>query len=622
MGPTDIGNLMSSYGRGMAATNLENQQAGLVQQQTQGAAMQNELMKARMPLIIKALQDFSVGPQDDSNASAFTDVPAGHNPFSQAQAQEGAAPNAGDEPWYDPGRIDAGLRSAFYVNPAGTSRDMKNIVQAGLSGDQGLLEAAKAQRDIGTAQRLAESQNKANRLYESMSGVANAPEGRALDALEALSPSAAEAIRKQIPDGMIEDEAARKYAAHVASTVHQYSGRPVKADTGGVFRDEVTGQPVTGVESANMSAKDWTDLATRGMELQDQKNSDNSITQVPRYQLERPKDVPPDQWTLRKWIERAAGQRSMPGASPTLSGAPSAQASGAAQAAAAKVQSPSAPPPRQPPPRGGAPTPPPAPGTVPLPGTPPPGAPAMVPGLDLATLPKTSAPPVVAGRTASIDERTTQEALAKERVSVLKDAKEQSDNGARNNALLSEFQEKLNKVNPRDVGPSSPAYKALLDLKTFISGKAPNDLVDMGVLDKFANQLGVQNIRSLLSGQRITNQEMMTFLTRASASVTQPIDVMKSIIAWQKANNDYDRMAGFTKIRAMQAPYLADPYATPGIIENGRADYVHKAMGIALGAPQPKPLPTGDKLTHYAKQYHGGDEAKAVAYLKTQGYGP
>lgn len=37
-------------------------------------------------------------------------------------------------------------------------------------------------------------------------------------------------------------------------------------------------------------------------------------------------------------------------------------------------------------------------------------------------------------------------------------------------------------------------------------------------------------------------------------------------------------------------------------------------------APAPKPMPTGEKLSGYAKDHFGGDEAKAIAYLKTQGY--
>jgi hypothetical protein len=97
----------------------------------------------------------------------------------------------------------------------------------------------------------------------------------------------------------------------------------------------------------------------------------------------------------------------------------------------------------------------------------------------------------------------------------------------------------------------------------------------MGVLDKFANQLGVQNVRNLLSGQRITNQEMMNFLTRASASTTQPLDVMKTIVSYQKANNDFDRRLATTQLAGLSKHI--DP-AVLQSLENGREAYVAQSL--------------------------------------------
>lgn len=342
----DWGNMMTSFGKGIADQQQTQAQTGLIQQQTQTAGMQNQLMRARMPLIMHALQDFNTSQNGGSDASGEGAAPAGGSDSSGA-----TAPDASKN-WYDPARVDAGLRQRFFVNPAGSPQEMQSIVRAGVIGDPGLLEAAKAQREIGVAQRLGQNQSDANGLYESMSSVASAPEGSAIDALSAISPQAAAQIRKLIPDNVEEDAAARQYASHVASTVHQYSGREVVPDTGGTFRDKTTGEPVTGVPNASMNQEQWTNLANHEQELIPVKNSDGSESQIPRWQAEHNQ-------SLQQAIMRAAAKGQLPGASPTVSGAPRQQAQAAASTAAktappAQPQSPQQSP-QQPPPAAGGP---------------------------------------------------------------------------------------------------------------------------------------------------------------------------------------------------------------------------------------------------------------------------
>lgn len=155
-----------------------------------------------------------------------------------------------------------------------------------------------------------------------------------------------------------------------------------------------------------------------------------------------------------------------------------------------------------------------------------------------------------------------------------------------------------------------------------MTGKPPQDLVDMGVLDKFANQLGVQNVRSLLSGQRITNQEMMQFMSRASASTTQPLDVMRTIVAYQKANNDYDRMASATKLAALQKG--ADPFHLPGAIDaaSPREAYVQQSMDKALGATpanRPNQQTSGATAVNSQAQYDALPRGAAYSFNGRQG---
>jgi len=68
---------------------------------------------------------------------------------------------------------------------------------------------------------------------------------------------------------------------------------------------------------------------------------------------------------------------------------------------------------------------------------------------------------------------------------------------------------------------------------------------------------------------------MMNFLTRASASVTQPLDVMKTIVSYQKANNDFDRRLATTQLAGLSKH--VDPAALQAL-ENGRTAYVEQSM--------------------------------------------
>jgi hypothetical protein len=604
VGVQDWGNLMTSFGQGLASTNATNAQAteanartGLIQQQTQGANMQNQLMKARMPVILKALADYNQQSDDSGvptggNGTELQATPgtAGRpitaNPNNPSAPSAGVPNNPATEPtaanWYDNARVDAGLRARYFVNPAGTSQDMKDITGAALSGDPGLLEAAKQRRQLGVDSRLAQAQSDASNLYETMTnGVVNAPEGRALDALEAISPQAAEQIRKMIPDDVVEDDAARAYASHIANTVHQYSGRKVVADAAGDWRDEVTGNKLTGAAKTGMSSEQIAQLAQKGNELVDVKNSDGTLSQQNRYAAEGSPN-------LKAWMTKVADKNNVPGASPSVTGVPRAQFQTAVNEAVSKAGAPR--PAAQPAPSGAAqPAPP---GAAPPPGARPGAAPTspaqgaaamqsqLLPGPDgnpinLDTLPKAQLPPVRSRTTPNPQEQTAIDSYKENYKDVQSTAMRKMAETNQANAIIVPFQQRLNQVNPRDVGPGSPAYKALLDMKAAITGKPDNDLVDMGVLDKFAQVVGAHNVRQLLSGQKITNQEMMTFMTRASASVTQPLDVMKQIVSFQKANNDFDRRWATTVLSGLSKH--VDPVALQSL-ENGRESYVAQSM--------------------------------------------
>jgi hypothetical protein len=185
---------------------------------------------------------------------------------------------------FDHGRVDAGLRARYFVNPAGTPAEQQFLGDAALSGDKGLIDLATQRRNLGVESRQAQSQRDAGQMFDVMQAVATAPNGLAMDALDATAPQLSAAIRKRYPgDEAAQDEAARDSAAHIGASVHQYSGRELVADTGGTYRDKASGAPVLGVPHAGMTQEQFSTLWDKASELVSVKNSDGSESQIPRW---------------------------------------------------------------------------------------------------------------------------------------------------------------------------------------------------------------------------------------------------------------------------------------------------------------------------------------------------
>jgi hypothetical protein len=210
--------------------------------------------------------------------------------------------------------------------------------------------------------------------------------------------------------------------------------------------------------------------------------------------------------------------------------------------------------------------------------------PKMLPGVDLTQLPQAAAP---AGGFQNAVKAADSMAATTRKNAMISSAAADVQKSAADNSLLSQEQSKLNSINPRAVGPASPAYKAMMELQTAVTGKAPNDLVDMGIVTKLSAQLGMQNAQQLLKGMRITNNEMMTVLNLASANPNQPLGVMKAIIGFQKANNEYTGLAGQTTVRGIKGG--ADPDQIAGGIEaqSPRSAYVANRVTEMVN-PAPK----------------------------------
>lgn len=332
----DWGGLMAGAQLQRAQTGQAQAQTGLVQQQTQAAEMANKLTQARMPLIMQALSDYQDGGGLTSDASGVAPsrpaTGAGGKGGGSAPSDESGAQTNEPDPntsWYDPKTIDTGLRSNFFVPPY-TQGEAKGIRAAALSGDPGLLEASKMQRQQRVDQQTAASQYGANNLYDTMQAVTDAEPGTALAQLEAVAPNTVKKIRAQLPNEADEDAAARAYAAHVAGSVHQYSGREVVARPDGEYIDKVTGKPVPGVEKSGLSEDQWAGIAKSGMELTDMNDGQGHVVKIPKWKAN---DAP----SLSAWVMQQAAHGGVHGAQPTVGGVPKAVANAAAQAGIEKA---------------------------------------------------------------------------------------------------------------------------------------------------------------------------------------------------------------------------------------------------------------------------------------------
>jgi hypothetical protein len=328
----------SNYGPNATANQgLVGAQTQNVQQQAQAAAMQNKLMAARMPLILSQLNSEATGAADKSGVGGEADrngdpVSGGkgdasigpRTPGEDIASQESSAVAPGQN-FYQPERIDAALRSKYFV-PQYTPQEMQALQRAYLVDPQDQYgmgpKRVMAMHDMRIQTQTQQNQMDSRDDFDKLHAVTDAPEGRAMDVLQASHPETVAAIRKQFakdPNADVdEDDAARMFAAHVAGQVHQYTGRKAVKDEAGVYRDEETGIPIPGVEKVGLSTDQYLKFAHEAIAPVDVPDGNGGTVQVPMWrkaQLAGAKNIngPGD------WIMVRASQSNLPGAASTLS---------------------------------------------------------------------------------------------------------------------------------------------------------------------------------------------------------------------------------------------------------------------------------------------------------------
>jgi hypothetical protein len=212
--------------------------------------------------------------------------------------------------------------------------------------------------------------------------------------------------------------------------------------------------------------------------------------------------------------------------------------------------------------------------------------PQMLPGVDIGGIPKLAAPPAPTDQVSLGNAMKTNDANREIQNQALTGLRDQVTASARNNAIYTQLQAKLDAANPREFGPSSAAFKAVAGLKAYLTGIPPDGLVNQAEVDKYLSQLGVGGSKQLLGeGQQLRQQEMLLLMAHANPNIDQPLQVIKNLTAYGKAGNDYDLRAGNTGIAAIRGG--ADPIQVPGAIESQlhRSDYISNALGVSLAPP-------------------------------------
>jgi hypothetical protein len=339
----------ANYGPTATANQANTNANTQVQQQAaQSAAMDNQIMKARMPLILSRLHGMTTGADDQSGVggedSGGANGGGGNAPQGVASQDKSAV--APDQNFYQPDKIAAAYRAHFFVQ-AVTPQESSGLSQAYAADPTNKYgvgpQSVMAQRDFRVAQQTQQSQFAANNEFDKMHAVTDADEGSAMNILEASHPDTVAAIRRQFakdPDAAIdEDAAARMFAAHSAGEVHQYTGRKAVEDKAGVYRDEVTQIPIPGVEKVGLSTDQYLKYAHEAIAPTQMDDGNGGKVTVPAWraaQIAGAKNIngPGD------WIMVRASQANLPGAAATLSpnSAPKQEARTVAQSALTQAQ--------------------------------------------------------------------------------------------------------------------------------------------------------------------------------------------------------------------------------------------------------------------------------------------
>jgi hypothetical protein len=497
--------------------------------------------------------------------------------------------------WYNKSQIINGNRQNLYVDPAGTPQEQHAIAIAKLSGNQQLIDEATAKRDNGVKSRLAASQSKASGMYDTITkGVLDAPDGRKMDALDAISPGIAKKIRSMIPDKVEEEEAAESYAKFVANDMHQYSGRKVEKGEDGVYRDAETLRPLD-VPRVGMSPGQIADLSTKLFTPSIQVPDGRGGTTL-KSPFEAMRDKDPS-LTPQTALAKAADRLGVPGASPTITGAPRAEFQSMVGNAVNKISN-----------------------SQPAPGALNAGAnKAAVVNAAVAKDPKLAdalkdpdfdikLPAAKPYTTPDTDTQGQLDDIRDSRKELYAESRDTVKTAAQSNQYLQAARDIIDSK-----GVTLGKYGGLVAKASALS-PFTGDASNYAEVAKYLAQAALQNSKQGF-GAHFTEKEFDTMRTQMNANQDMPVDAIRAITDTAMRANQY---ALDSAKRAVI--YNSIPSKDPRTFAEWNETHYPREEAVNGTKAAAKPMPDAAKLKAYADKGFGGDIAAATAHLKANGY--
>jgi hypothetical protein len=599
-----------NYGLSQAQQGQAQSAAALTSQQAAGAAMQNKIMAAKLPFIMKMYEQ--MGATADTSGVDGQGEPGGPLAAREQKTQDNG---------FDADEITQ-RNNARYLVPEWTDQEKAFNLNAAATGDEAAVKYAAMQRQQRLDTLRQRAQYGSLNEYAKYAAAATAPSAYA--ALQQTDPAYTKWLDKQ-GDDIDKDAAARGYARYQAADLHKYTGRKVDFKDGHAI-DADNGLPVAGVPDLQMSPKDQADFirAAQTPSIEVATGIPGQTKKITPWQAAGYRNVHDYLAAVEQGIAPSPDQLStMTAGKPLTANELANLRSNYKQNAIANASAGNAPAPFKPtehpapdpsnpgalvtmpahpkqrpptpasggmvPQQGQAPT-------GPVQGTPPSGA-APAPfrgnetleGVDTSKLPKYQAPVNAPNTGASTEQGLDLAAHNKEKYNQIGAANVANQKNATERGLLDQAQTEVNALrsNPRATGPGSAVTTAWNEFWTYATGKAPDALTERKMFDKVLLQLGAANVKAAFDGQsRIGQQEYMKLLTEGNPTGQMPLDAIQKLVNFARYNNEFDTRLNNTKVDALNRG--ADPYGRElNNLTQGRAAYVQSRMN-PKGAPEDK----------------------------------
>src|ERR1700722_11879464 len=278
----NFGGQQAQQAQSQSAANLQNQQA-------QAAAMQNQIMAAKLPFMLQLYK------QGQDHITDFSGQTNGHP--NSVPDYDAASDASGSIPQGAPGQnrvtafdmigrdgkttsiVQGAVQGKYNVNKMGTDAEQQAISDAyhnkeymTLYGDEGMKASAEARlqgainaRDMAVSDRTNSAQLDASQNYETLAAAHEAP--HPFQALTAINPAAAARLKAANPNASDADldQAAQNSIGSTAAFLHRFTGRATEKGDDGIYRDKDTGLPVSGVVPAGFNAEDIEKIRQEGL---------------------------------------------------------------------------------------------------------------------------------------------------------------------------------------------------------------------------------------------------------------------------------------------------------------------------------------------------------------------